>query len=53
MTASGLEVEVGVGSARWARTDPVDEGTRRLVTDGARPLYDPAGILGALIRACG
>ncbi|MEV1069092.1 nucleotidyltransferase domain-containing protein [Streptomyces sp. NPDC050263] len=51
-TASGLEVEVGVGSPRWARTDPVDAGTRRVVTDGARPLYDPAGILGALMRAC-
>ncbi|MDR6979583.1 putative nucleotidyltransferase [Streptomyces sp. 3330] len=52
-TAAGLEVEVGVGSVRWARTDPVDADTRRAVTDGARPLYDPAGILGALIRACG
>ncbi|MER5201011.1 nucleotidyltransferase domain-containing protein [Streptomyces sp. NPDC002755] len=52
-TASGLAVEVGVGSAHWARTDPVDAGTRRVVTGGARPLYDPAGILGALIRACG
>lgn len=52
LTGSGLEVEVGVGSAHWARTDPVDAGTRRVVTDGARTLYDPAGILGALIRAC-
>lgn len=52
VTASGLEVEVGIGSAHWARTDPVDAGTRRVVTDGARPLYDPAGIIGALIRAC-
>ncbi|MFD9395335.1 nucleotidyltransferase domain-containing protein [Streptomyces sp. NPDC060000] len=52
VTVSGLEVEVGVASVRWARIDPVDDGTRRVVTDGARPLYDPAGILGALIRAC-
>jgi uncharacterized protein len=52
VTASGLEVEVGVGSPDWARTDPVDVGTRRVVMDGARPLYDPAGILGALIQAC-
>jgi predicted nucleotidyltransferase len=52
VTLSGLEVEVGVASPGWARTDPVDEGTRRVVTDGARPLYDPAGILGALIQAC-
>ncbi|MBK3625186.1 nucleotidyltransferase domain-containing protein [Streptomyces sp. MBT49] len=52
VTASGLEVEVGVTAVQWARTDPIDDGTRRVVTDGARPLYDPAGILGALIRAC-
>ncbi|GAB7102850.1 hypothetical protein JCM4814A_11640 [Streptomyces phaeofaciens JCM 4814] len=52
-TAGGLEVELGVTSTAWARTDPVDAGTRRVVTDGARPLYDPAGLLTALIRACG
>ncbi|WP_329407739.1 nucleotidyltransferase domain-containing protein [Streptomyces sp. NBC_00704] len=52
-TGSGLEVELCVGPADWARTDPVDAGTRRVVTDGARPLYDPAGMLEALIRACG
>lgn len=53
VTASGLEVEVGVAAADWARTDPVDDGTRRVVTDGVRALHDPAGILGRLIRACG
>ncbi|MEH0581831.1 MULTISPECIES: nucleotidyltransferase domain-containing protein [Streptomyces] len=52
VTGSGLEVEVGVGSPDWARADPVDDGTRRVVTDGARPLYDPAGILRELIQAC-
>ena len=52
VTATGLEVELGVVSAGWARTDPVDAGTRRVVTDGARVLYDPAGRLTALIRAC-
>lgn len=52
VTASGLEVEMCVGSTAWAGTDPVDAGTRRVVTDGARPLHDPSGILGALIRAC-
>ncbi|MDX3246914.1 nucleotidyltransferase domain-containing protein [Streptomyces sp. ME18-1-4] len=52
VTASGLEVEVGVGSPDWARADPVDDGTRRVVTDGARLLYDPAGILQELIQAC-
>jgi len=52
-TASGLEVEIGIGSPDWARPDPVDTGTHRVVTDGARPLHDPAGVLATLIRACG
>ncbi|MFI7502655.1 nucleotidyltransferase domain-containing protein [Streptomyces sp. NPDC049687] len=52
VTGSGLEVELGVTSADWARTDPVDAGTCRVVTDGARVLHDPCGVLAALIRAC-
>ncbi|MFK4600163.1 nucleotidyltransferase domain-containing protein [Streptomyces pristinaespiralis] len=51
-TASGLEVEMGIGSPGWAATDPVDPGTHRVVTDGARVLYDPAGILAELLAAC-
>ncbi|MGW2650691.1 nucleotidyltransferase domain-containing protein [Streptomyces sp. NPDC001393] len=51
-TASGLEVELGIGSPAWAKTDPVDGGTRRVVTDGARVLHDPAGILADLLAAC-
>ncbi|MFC9284556.1 nucleotidyltransferase domain-containing protein [Streptomyces collinus] len=51
-TACGLEVELGVGSPAWAKTDPVDPGTHRVVTDGARVLHDPAGILGDLLAAC-
>jgi predicted nucleotidyltransferase len=50
--ASGLEVEIGIGSPEWARTNPVDPGTRRVVTDGARPLHDPAGILASLVQTC-
>ncbi|MFJ6530611.1 nucleotidyltransferase domain-containing protein [Streptomyces longwoodensis] len=51
-TASGLEVELAVGSPDWARTDPVDPGTRRVVSDGARVLHDPAGVLAALVAVC-
>jgi hypothetical protein len=51
-TASGLEIEVGIGSSAWATTDPVDPGTRRVVSDGARVLHDPEGILAALLAAC-
>jgi predicted nucleotidyltransferase len=50
---SGLEVELGVTPPSWAATDPVDEGTRRVVTDGISVLYDPKGILARLLDACG
>jgi nucleotidyltransferase-like protein len=50
---SGLEVELGVALPSWAATDPVDEGTRRVVTDGVSVVYDPKGILARLLDACG
>jgi hypothetical protein len=50
---SGLEVELVVAPPSWAATDPVDEGTRRVVTDGVWVLYDPKGILAGLLDACG
>ncbi|WP_424210701.1 nucleotidyltransferase domain-containing protein [Streptomyces sp. BI20] len=48
----GTEVEVNLGPLSWAATDPVDAGTRRVVTDGCRILHDPDGLLAALLRAC-
>ncbi len=48
----GLEVEVGVAQPTWAATNPVDAGTRRVVTDGMRILYDPDQRLAALANAC-
>jgi uncharacterized protein len=50
---TGLEIEVGVGTSDWAMTDPVDPGTRRVVREGFRMLYDPQGLLAALAAACG
>jgi uncharacterized protein len=47
----GLEVEVGIAEPTWAATDPVDPGTRRVVTDGLRILHDPDGRLAALADA--
>jgi uncharacterized protein len=47
----GLEVEVGIAEPAWAATDPVDPGTRRVVTDGLRILHDPEGRLAALVIA--
>jgi uncharacterized protein len=49
---SGLEVEVGVALPSWAAVDPVDAGSRRVMTDGNRVLYDPTGLLAAFIAAC-
>jgi uncharacterized protein len=47
----GLEVEVGITGPTWATTDPVDPGTRLVVTDGLRILHDPDGRLAALADA--
>jgi predicted nucleotidyltransferase len=49
---SGLEVELDVAPLSWAGTDPVDSGTRRVIGDGHRVVYDPDGILAALSAAC-
>jgi predicted nucleotidyltransferase len=49
---SGLEVEVGVASPSWAATEPVDAGTRQVVTDGMSIVYDPQGLLAELIYTC-
>jgi hypothetical protein len=49
---SGLEVEVGVGDPSWASVEPLDEGTRRVVTDGLKALYDPEGLLETLLERC-
>ncbi|MEV7755774.1 nucleotidyltransferase domain-containing protein [Streptomyces griseofuscus] len=50
--APGLEVEFGIGGPGWARTDPVDPGTRRVVAEGACTLYDPRRVLAELVRHC-
>ncbi|MEU4196766.1 GNAT family N-acetyltransferase [Kribbella sp. NPDC026611] len=50
---SGLEVEVGFATRQWAEIDPVDPGTRRVVTDGMRVLHDPHNLLARLQSACG
>jgi predicted nucleotidyltransferase len=50
--SSGLEVEIGVASPSWATNEPVDAGTRRVVTDGMSIVYDPQELLAKLIDAC-
>lgn len=49
---SGLEVELGVAAPSWASVEPVDTGTRQVVTDGIRVLYDPDEMLAELVAAC-
>ena len=51
-TVSGIEVEINIGAPEWAGHDPVDPGTRQVVTDGARLLHDPTGALADLLHAC-
>jgi uncharacterized protein len=43
------EIEFGFAPPSWANVDPIDLGTRRVVSDGCRVLHDPKGLL---IRLC-
>lgn len=43
--------ELGVTSAQWAATYPLDEGTRAVAAGGLRILYDPHGLLAGLMGA--
>jgi uncharacterized protein len=47
----GLEVEFGITTREWAATNPVDNGTRHVVADGAQIVLDPSGLLAKLIDA--
>ncbi len=49
---SGLEIDLGIGTPAWATIDPPDSGTRKVISDGMRILYDPDGLLAALLVAC-
>jgi hypothetical protein len=46
---SGLEIEVGIAPTSWAATDPLDDGTHRVVRDGFRILHDRDGLLKNLL----
>lgn len=48
----GIEVEFAFTTPVWAAL-PVDAGTRRVVADGLRILWDPDGVLGRLLRTVG
>jgi uncharacterized protein len=46
-----FEVEIGFARPSWAEVNPLDPGTRRVVADGCRILYDPDGLLARLCAA--
>ncbi len=46
----GLEVEFGLTAPRWAGTEGLDSGTRDVVSDGCRIIFDRHGVLAALMR---
>ena len=45
----GLEVEYGLTSSEWA-SEPVDEGTSQVISDGMQILLDKAGLLDRALR---
>lgn len=47
---SGLHVEFGITTPAWTAT-PLDSGTWRVLTDGAKTLHDPDGLLSTALRA--
>jgi len=49
--AWGPELDVAIGTPRWASVSSLDAGTERVVRDGLRILYDPEGILARLEQA--
>ena len=51
ITATGMEVDVGVVDPSWAATAPLDEGTASVARDGLIPLYDPSALLERLKHA--
>lgn len=43
--SNGLEVEYGITTKEWAKINPVDSGTEKVISDGAKILLDKNGIL--------
>jgi uncharacterized protein len=46
-------VELTFASLTWANPDPLDAGTRRVISDGCRVLHDPDALLARLCKAIG
>lgn len=50
---SGLEVEFGFTTPRWTDTNPLDPGTKRVVSDGCVVLFDPEGLFHVVLDHLG
>lgn len=48
---SGLEIEIGFALPSWASPNPIDDGTRDVVSGGLTTLHDPHLLLHRLMRA--
>ncbi len=43
-----MEVEFNITTEEWSNTNPIDPGTRRVVSEGMEIVYDPQAILSQL-----
>jgi predicted nucleotidyltransferase len=43
------KLEFGFSTREWASINPLDAGTKRVVSEGCRVLYDPQGVLERLL----
>lgn len=46
---NGLEVEYGITTPEWAKVNPIDLGTRKVISDGTKILLDKNGIFELLL----
>jgi predicted nucleotidyltransferase len=44
-----LEVEFGLTTSEWA-SEPIDEGTRQVIADGMKILFDKSGLLDRALK---
>ena len=47
---SKIEIEFSFANISWADTENLDEGTRKVVSDGFKIIYDPQFILNKLVE---
>ncbi len=47
---SGIEIEFGFAHTSWTDIDNLDEGTKKVVSDGYKIIYDPKQILVKLVE---